>query len=66
MSPKKTCVMQTPLLLTENEETNTTNSGQADIKLIIQSHLKFQPTVVLRLLTIIVTTYHQILFLLNQ
>lgn len=58
--------MQTPLLLTENEETNTTNSGQADIKLIIQSHLKFQPTVVLRLLTIIVTTYHQILFLLNQ
>lgn len=66
MSPKKTCVMQTPLLLTENEETNTTNSGQADIKLIIQSHLKFQPTVVLRLLTIIVTTDHQILFLLNQ
>lgn len=66
MSPKKTCVMQTPLLLTENEETNTTNSAQADIKLIIQSHLKFQPTVVLRLLTIIVTTYHQILFLLNQ
>lgn len=58
--------MQTPLLLTENEETNTTNSGQADIKLIIQSHLKFQPTVVLRLLTIIVTTDHQILFLLNQ
>lgn len=58
--------MQTPLLLTENEETNTTNSAQEDIKLIIQSHLKFQPTVVLRLLTIIVTTDHQILFLLNQ
>lgn len=66
MSPKKTCVMQTPLLLTENEETNTTNSAQADIKLIIQSQLKFQPKVVLRLLTIIVTTDHQILFLLNQ
>lgn len=58
--------MQTPLWLTENEETNTTNSAQEDIKLIIQSHLKFQPTVVLRLLTIIVTTDHQILFLLNQ